>query len=249
MVTVPTSSDTCGKMMDEKKEREARILTAAATLIVRFGYDKTTVSEIAREAGVSKGAIYLHFESKEDLFEALLEREVTAHSKRWFELTERDPGGGSIAAMYRNTLLALDESPFMSAMFRRDSSVLGSYLKKPDNFFTREGDTNVRYEFVKKMQEVGAVRDDVDPRIIAHIMNMLAYGLVAIGDVMPAEQIPPTDEVIEGIAVFMDAALTPPGGADMEGGKRVVRQIMDAYRAKLASVDLAQSAEQKEDES
>jgi len=223
--------------MDEKSERERRILTAAAALIVRFGYDKTTVAEIAREAGVSKGAIYLHFESKEDLFEALLEREVTAHSKRWFELTEQDPGGGSIAAMYRNTLVALDESAFMSAMFRRDSSVLGSYLKKPDNFFARQGDTNVRYEFVKMMQEVGAVRDDIEPRVIAHIMNMLAYGLVAIGDVMPAEQIPPTDQVIEGIAAFMDAALTPAEGANIEGGKQVVRQIMDAYKERLAALD------------
>ena len=57
-------------------EREQRILDAAANLIAHYGYDKTTVDEIAREAGVSKGAIYLHFKSKEDLFEALLLREI-----------------------------------------------------------------------------------------------------------------------------------------------------------------------------
>ena len=53
-------------------DREQRILDAAADLIAHFGYDKTTVDDIARRAGVSKGAIYLHFKSKDDLFEGLL---------------------------------------------------------------------------------------------------------------------------------------------------------------------------------
>jgi AcrR family transcriptional regulator len=60
------------------KEREKRILDAAAALFTHYGFDKTTVSDIAAEAGVSKGAIYLHFESKENLLEALLLRELQA---------------------------------------------------------------------------------------------------------------------------------------------------------------------------
>ncbi len=46
-------------------ERAQRILDAAANLIAHYGYDKTTVDDIARAAGVSKGAIYLHYRSKE----------------------------------------------------------------------------------------------------------------------------------------------------------------------------------------
>ena len=60
---------------DNNQERADRILDAASKLIVHYGYDKTTVSDIAREAGVSKGAIYLHWASKDDLFEALIFRE------------------------------------------------------------------------------------------------------------------------------------------------------------------------------
>ena len=56
-------------------EREQRILSAAAERIAHYGYDKTTIEEIARDAGISKGAVYLHFRSKEQLFEALLLRE------------------------------------------------------------------------------------------------------------------------------------------------------------------------------
>ncbi|MEM7028378.1 MAG: helix-turn-helix domain-containing protein, partial [Chloroflexota bacterium] len=39
----------------DNKEREERILDAASNLFVHYGYDKTTVDDIAREAGVSKG--------------------------------------------------------------------------------------------------------------------------------------------------------------------------------------------------
>ena len=70
------------------KEREQKILDAAATLFVHYGYDKTTVSDIAREAGISKGAIYLHYESKDDLFEALLIREMTTYSEKWLRMVK-----------------------------------------------------------------------------------------------------------------------------------------------------------------
>jgi AcrR family transcriptional regulator len=56
--------------------RDERLLDAAADLIVRLGYDKTTISDIASQAGVAKGAIYLHWASKDDLFEALIIREM-----------------------------------------------------------------------------------------------------------------------------------------------------------------------------
>ncbi len=43
------------------------ILNAAERLFVRYGYKKTTVDEIAQEAHVGKGTVYLHFQSKEDV--------------------------------------------------------------------------------------------------------------------------------------------------------------------------------------
>ena len=70
----------------DNEQREQRILDAALDLFVHYGYDKTTVSDIAHEAGVSKGAIYLHFESKDDLFEALLIRELTLYSETFASL-------------------------------------------------------------------------------------------------------------------------------------------------------------------
>lgn len=221
------------------EERELRILAAANDLFVHYGYDKTTVSDIASRAGVSKGTIYLHFESKDALLEGLIIREMKSYAEKWLELIEADPRGGTIAGMYKNSLYALSSSPFMAAMFKRDGRVLGNYLRKPDNFFRsfREEQTqSPRYEFVKMMQNAGAIRQDIDPKVIAHIMDMLAYGLVGMDNVVPEEDIPPIEDIIEGIADIMDRALTPDDGGDSETGKAILQQIAQASRQQFETM-------------
>ncbi len=58
------------------RTREA-ILDAAEQQIVRRGFAATAVDAVAPEAGVSKGAVYFHFGTKDDLLDALLERSQT----------------------------------------------------------------------------------------------------------------------------------------------------------------------------
>lgn len=58
---------------DSEKTRE-EILDAAVTIFSEKGVAATTLSEIAKEAGVTRGAIYWHFDNKADIFDALHER-------------------------------------------------------------------------------------------------------------------------------------------------------------------------------
>ncbi len=216
-------------------DRERQIFAAASELVVHYGYDKTTIDDIAREAGVSKGAIYLHFKSKDDLFEALLRRELRTYAERWLELIEADPNGGTIAGMYKNSLYALNSSKLMAAMFRQDTRVLGNFLRRRPNTFHGMRDAHKashRHVFVKMMQDAGAVRSDLDPRVIAYIMDLIALGMAGLDDGVPSDR-PPIDELIEGIAAIMDSALTPAGGRNSETGKAIIRQIAAAGRQRF----------------
>ncbi|QYX75174.1 TetR/AcrR family transcriptional regulator [Streptomyces akebiae] len=58
--------------------RNEHILDTALTVFSRYGYAKTTMQDIARAAGMSRAALYLHFSTKEDLFRAGARR---AHSR------------------------------------------------------------------------------------------------------------------------------------------------------------------------
>lgn len=225
----------------ENEERRQRILGVAADLIVHYGYDKTTVSDIAREAGISKGAIYLHFDSKEALFEELIIRELQVYTEIWLDRLEADVAGGTMAGLYKNSLYAMNSRPFMMALFRRDDRILGNYLRKPENLFQKfrqQQAESERFVFVKMMQEAGAIRQDLDAKVIAHVMDILAYGLVGMGDVLPQADIPPLEDVIEGIAAIMDRALTPVDGGNPEAGKAIVRQIAEEGRQRLNAMSL-----------
>lgn len=220
----------------ENSAREERILNAAAELFVHYGYDKTTVSDIARAAGISKGAIYLHYASKDALFEALLVREMGVYAETWIANIEADPQGGTIGGMYKNMLGALSSSAFMGAMFRQDGRILGNYLRKPDTLFKKRPFQGTRQTFIQMMQDAGLVRADLDPHVTAHIMNMLAFGLVSMEEVMDKADIPATADIINGIADFMDRALSPEGGADSAAGKAIIKQLATASRQQLETI-------------
>lgn len=54
------------------EERRMQLLMAAQTLFAQKGFKETTADEIARKAGLTKGAIYFHFDNKEDILYELI---------------------------------------------------------------------------------------------------------------------------------------------------------------------------------
>jgi AcrR family transcriptional regulator len=60
-------------MQQRSEETRTKIMEAAIKLFSKRGYNKASVDEICEEAGISKGAFYHHFKSKQALFLALLD--------------------------------------------------------------------------------------------------------------------------------------------------------------------------------
>src|ERR1700736_4321278 len=71
------SASTVAKVRDAERSREA-ILETAERLFAELGYDAASLSEIAAEAGLSRGTPSYFFGSKEDLYIAVLDRAFTA---------------------------------------------------------------------------------------------------------------------------------------------------------------------------
>lgn len=125
------------------------ILNAAGEVFARFGFKKASVEDIARRAGVGKGSIYLHFESKEALFEACVERayeeslaelharvrraktpeaRVRAYIQCKLEQQTRAPGGQRVEL---STIfeLGLQAAHLVPRMLEADAAVLASILE------------------------------------------------------------------------------------------------------------------------
>lgn len=78
------------RMVKAHDERLNEFLDAAASIMARKGYEKTTIQEIIDAVGVSKGAFYHYFSSKEELLDALAEKSADAALERISEAIGRE---------------------------------------------------------------------------------------------------------------------------------------------------------------
>jgi AcrR family transcriptional regulator len=70
----------------EESAKRRQIIEGARALFLAQGFDAASMGEIARSAGVSKGTLYVYFDSKESLFEAIVEDERRAQAEQVFSL-------------------------------------------------------------------------------------------------------------------------------------------------------------------
>lgn len=97
--------------MEREKIREA-ILDAAERLLARYGYRKTTMDDLAREVGIGKGTIYLHFPSKQEIALSHIDR-ITGRVKEQLLAVARErkaDAGGRLREMIVTRVLVRFDS-------------------------------------------------------------------------------------------------------------------------------------------
>jgi TetR/AcrR family transcriptional regulator, transcriptional repressor of aconitase len=90
--------------------RRQRIVDAAWTRLQTAGYHDTSVDDVCDEAGVSKGAFYGYFDTKQDLFLALLDEETAALSGVALELAREDLAGAERVRRFVQAMLEVGDS-------------------------------------------------------------------------------------------------------------------------------------------
>jgi AcrR family transcriptional regulator len=76
--SVPTPTSTITQRQRRKDARPLELLDAALELFVEKGFAAARAEEVAQRAGVSKGTLYLYYPSKEELFKAVIVRNLTS---------------------------------------------------------------------------------------------------------------------------------------------------------------------------
>jgi AcrR family transcriptional regulator len=156
------------KISEERKAaRRNQILDGAQRTFARFGFEGATVKRLEDEIGLSRGAIFNYFESKDDLFLQLCRRD----GERMSELFV----AGGVAAVLR-------------AMLEVDPAWYGVYLE-----LTRRVRTDERFRSqleeqtedirpvnrarIEQAQREGEFRSDLEPREIGAFLNLVLNGI------------------------------------------------------------------------
>jgi AcrR family transcriptional regulator len=155
--------------------RQEQIIEAAQKLILKYGSEHVTIRRIAKEVGISEGAIYRHFKSKSDLFSLLLDN---VGLNMLGEIESSIAAEGSVSASLRNILTT--QLANINKRHGMSFQVIAEVISLGDRKLNRQlagimGKYLLRIkELLDKGIESGELRGDIDPEAAA----MLYFGMV-----------------------------------------------------------------------
>lgn len=191
-------TNTQSKNASRRQERAHRILDAAAASILRWGYDKTTIDDIARHAGVAKGTIYLHWKTREELFLALLRRENLEWLKDFKQRIEQDPSGFMLRGVLKHSALSLVKRPLLKALLFRDMEVIGKLAHSQQSSAAAVEKLAGFNTYLQFLREHNLVRTDLSLQAQVYMLAAIFMGHFLVAPWMPDECVL-SDEELAGL--------------------------------------------------
>lgn len=106
------------------QERRSQLFDAALPIFTRFGYRKTTIEEICREAGISKRTFYEEFTDKKDFFGRLCLNLATGFTLEWQEMTSEETSAARRIERYIDHYVAsCTSTPVFAVIFENEESM------------------------------------------------------------------------------------------------------------------------------
>jgi AcrR family transcriptional regulator len=169
----------------EALETKQAIIDAAQHVFFERGASRTTLEDVARAAGVTRGAVYWHFRDKSDLFNAVLQQARMPMEDVFYRIVDADSAGGLgdlekfCAAsflrlhederrrrVYTILLLKCEYSPEMAGLVERERAAKDRATQSLTRFFSR-------------LQKAGRIAANGEPRVLALALYAYMVGLYA----------------------------------------------------------------------
>jgi AcrR family transcriptional regulator len=222
------------------RQRSERILGAAAELVLRWGYKRVTIEDIAKQAGIGKGTVYLHWRTREALFIAMLARESLEVIDDLLDATRRDPIEILPHRQVGRVFLGVMRRPLLRAMFGRDIEILGALAHEKSIAAVRDQKFDVVTELAALLRAHGLMRTDLDADAQVYALNAVTTGFYLVQPLMSGLPEPDLEARARAIAQTVRNAFEPPGSADREVLRTLApkaialyEQLREAYRERV----------------
>lgn len=164
-----TSPDTAEDPGREDNAKRRQILDGARRVFLSAGFDGTSMNEVARAAGVSKGTLYVYFASKEELFAALLRDEKRDQAEQLCRFDDDGPEVGANLHAFGVRFLGLLMRPDSLAHLRTVIAVAPKFPEIGRAYYEAGPETGRR-------------------RLAGYLDRQVGMGHLAIPDTMVAAQ-------------------------------------------------------------
>jgi AcrR family transcriptional regulator len=211
------------------EERKSQILAAAAKVFARKGYERATIAEIAKEAGVAEGSIYNYFKNKSDLLVSVPRQFVQPAVETVSLEFTRAPVGASgapeqlLTFVARNLIATVTHNidlfrVFLSALPTMSASARQKYLEQvPLLAF------GVLETYFRQQIEAGVFRRDLDPAVAARMFPGMLIPFVVIQEMLqppPAVRLDYDEVIAQVVRLFLRGALADASDNSRERKRR-----------------------------
>ena len=197
-----------------KPDTRKKLMRSALRLFVEKGYHRTTTDQISRAAGVSAGALYVHFRSKEDLA-------LTLFKQLTEDAAEGVPEAVDGARNTEERIRALTAHLFEWCEAHREEAIFLILLRHAEIFTTRPEITGSRHNLARLLDEaIARGQQDgeipqTDPRLLRKVSGIL---IVFVRDRLEGWYDGDLRDDIEAAACMCCAALRAPVGNEASPG-------------------------------
>ncbi|APU15099.1 MULTISPECIES: TetR/AcrR family transcriptional regulator [Actinoalloteichus] len=201
------------------------ILDVAHALVLRHGAAKASMNDIARAAGVSKGLLYLRFESRDELLDAMVTREFARLLHALRDAALADDRGGLLSQVYRHSASTLRDHPLLWTIWTEASSTPAGRVDA-----RRAARVAARIaagrRYLARLLDAGVLTGDLDGTL-TEVLTTFTLGLSAASD--------DPEATVRGMAALVAGALEPPD-ADIGAGKDALTAFVDELLATTTEV-------------
>ncbi len=188
---------------EEKKEKTRKaIIKAAVRLFDQKGYEKTSIEELAREAGVGKGTIYTYFQTKDQIFYAFCEEQLEfVHAELASKTDPNAPIIEQIMTVYMGEFIHVTQSKEFGRFFMQ-------HVLFPENVDSTHEEVDNKwlellFSLLEKAQQRNELRKDIDLLYLAGHFYALYVLVVSSWYTGRIE----TEEVGPGMRLLFEQAL------------------------------------------
>lgn len=193
-------------------ETRAKILESALDIFSEKSFSNTSLTEIAANVGLTKGALYWHFRNKNDLLLQLMEEICNHAGDEVKKLFTTPDSAGKLRKYYKNSLAVLLENDrnkkIHKIMTKRDEwpeDIQQSVQRIIKDSIKRE--RLMVEKFISKGQEEGRFRKDISSVVVAVLISSIFHGLcvMQLSGLLPEEFPQYTDILFDAFAKELNA--------------------------------------------
>jgi AcrR family transcriptional regulator len=184
-------------------------------LLLRFGYRRVTVEDVAARSGVSKGTVYLHWNAKHELFASLLLREVGDVMQELVQGMRADPAKVLLHRMMRASFLAIMRRPLARALYTRDIDTLGKLAGSEALHERQQASDDLFAEYVDLLREHRPLRTDSDRTSQVCALQAAGAGFYFMEQFLPPNPQLPLERKAVALAEIIRRTFEPPEDPDI----------------------------------